>query len=79
MQQMRAEGVDGLHFQSARRVQRAREQLPRAGAQSGVDLADADLLHRVVKRGIIQRGPGGEPIEHPVRHVRRRGLGECDA
>ena len=39
VQQLRAEGVDGVHLQAARRLQRQREQLPRPPALLGVDAA----------------------------------------
>ena len=79
MQQLGAESVDGLHLQPARGVERAREQAPRQRAARGVGLKARALANGFVEAGIVERGPFGERVEHPLGHVGGGGLGESDA
>ena len=79
MQQLCAERVDGLHFQAARRFQRAREQSPRQGARRGTGIDVRAGADRVVERFVVERCPFAERVEHAFRHVGGCGLGECDA
>ncbi len=79
MQQPRAEGVDGLHLQPARRVQRQGEQPPRPRPPDGVGLDVGNSPDRGVEPGIVERGPAAQLVEHPVGHVGGGGLGEGDA
>ena len=44
-----------------------------------VDAAAAGLAHRLVERGVVERGPLAERVEHAVRHVGGGGLGEGEA
>ena len=79
VQQPRAEGVDGLHLQPARCLERRGKQPPRPRAFSGARCsacAEPDLL---VQRGIVESGPRRQSLENLVRHVGGRGLGEGDA
>ena len=80
MQQPRAEGVDGLHLQAARRLQRRGKQPPRAGAvlRRSPSLPVESLIF-CVERVVGQRAPVGERAEHAVGHVGGGGLGEGDA
>ncbi len=48
MQQLRAEGMNGLHFQSARSFQSQCEQTARAPASLIVNAADAGLTHGLI-------------------------------
>ena len=58
MQQPRAEGVDGLHLQAARRLQRQGEQPPRPLRRAARRGARAlDRRDRRVERGVVERGP----------------------
>ena len=57
MQQPRAEGVDGLHLQPARRFQRRGEQPARARALRRVGFARVDRVDLGVERGVVQRRP----------------------
>ncbi len=79
MKDVRAESVNGLHFQSARRLERQREQLAGAGAHLVAGIAGADILHRLGEFGVVERGPFAQFFEHAVRHVAGRRLGESDA
>ena len=79
MQQPRAEGVDGLHLQPARRLQRLRKQPARVRAPRGVGPAAPISAISLVERGVVERDPFGERVEHAVRHVGGRGLGEGEA
>ena len=79
VQELGAEGVDGVDLQSARRLQRQREELPRALPPPGVDPLLAGLAHRLVERRVVQHRPRPQVVEHAVRHVGGGGLGEGDA
>ena len=79
VQQPRAEGVDGLHLEPARRLQRRSEQPPRPGAFARAGLAASGQSDAFVERGIVQHRPVGERTEDAVRHVGGGGLGEGDA
>ena len=60
MQQPRAEGMDGLHLEAARRLQRAREQAARPRALRGVGGFAPSFAHRRVERRVVERGPGAQ-------------------
>jgi hypothetical protein len=79
MQQPRAERMDGLHLEAARRLQCRREQPPGMGAQTRVDAPCPDITQGAVERHIVERGPPGKRIEHALRHVGGRRLGEGEA
>ncbi len=79
VQQPRAESVDGLHLQAARRLQRGSKQPARARAFLGAWLGAGRERDLLVERGVGKRGPAGQPLEHLVRHVGGGGLGEGDA
>ena len=79
MQQPRTEGVDGLHLESARRLQRQREQSPGARAQRRVRRDVRDSANGGIERCVVERGPPAQLIEHAVRHIGGGGLGEGDA
>ena len=75
MQDLRAEGVDGLHLQAARRFQRPRKQPSRQGAARGRYAARprGDLG---IKRGVVECGPAPERVEHALGHVGGGRFGE---
>ena len=79
VQELRAEGMDGLHFQSARCLQRAREQPPRQRPPPDVGHHVRSVMDHVVERGIVERRPFGERVEDALGHVGGGGLGEGDA
>ncbi len=79
LQQPRAERVNGLHLQAARRFQRACKQFARGLAQACGRMRDADVPDRGIEACIVQRDPVAERREHPLRHVGGGGLGEGDA
>ena len=79
LQQPRAQRVDGLHLQAARRFQRAGKQFARRLAQFRVGMRNAGFADRRVQRRVIERDPMAERGEHPFRHVGGGGLGEGDA
>ena len=79
VQQPGAEGVDGLHLQAARRLQRRGEQPPRARAEFGVGLLLGAQPDAGVERGVIERGPFRQRREHAVRHIGGGRLSEGDA
>ena len=80
MQQPRAERMNGLHLQPARRVERLREQPPRTRALRRVRRAAFDLGNLVVELRVGERRPACQRLEHAVRHVggRRLGVGEAE-
>jgi hypothetical protein len=75
VQQPRAERMDGLHLQPARRVERLCEQAPRMHAPRWVGQIAFDPRDGLVQPGIVERGPFGQRVEHAVRHVGSGGLG----
>jgi hypothetical protein len=79
MQQPRAEGVDGLHLEPARRFQCQREQPPRQRAPRRVRPDARNPSDGRVELRIVERGPAPQLVEHAIRHVGRGGLGEGDA
>ncbi len=79
MQQPRAEGVDGLHLQSAWRLQCHSEQPPRERAPRRVRLNVRDSLDGCGERDMVERGPAAQLVEHAVRHIGGGGLGKGDA
>ncbi len=79
MQQPRAKGVDGLHLEAAGRLQRGGKKAPRPRALDGVGLAAGRKRDLPVERGVAERGPARQPLEHLVRHIGGGGLGEGDA
>ena len=65
VQQPRAEGVDGLHLQPARRLQRRGEQPARPRARFGARAwRRSTALISLVERGVVERRPVGQPLEH---------------
>ena len=72
LQQPRAESVDGLHLQAAGGFQRLGEQLARLRPALLVDPPDAHAADFCIEGFIIERGPAGKAVEHPVRHGWRR-------
>ena len=60
MQQPRAEGVDGLHLEPARRLQRVGEQPPRPRALACIGALAGARLDFLVERGVVERRPLGE-------------------
>ena len=79
MQQSRTEGVNGLHLQSARRLQCHGEQPPRERAPRRVRLDARNLLNGCVELDIVERGPAAQLVKDAVRHVCGGGLGKRDA
>ena len=79
VQQPRAERVDGLHLQSARRVERLREQASRMRALLHVRPAALDAGDLGVERLVGERRPFRQRLEHAVRHVGGGGLGVGEA
>ena len=79
VQQPRAEGVDGLHFQPARRFQRRGEQPARPRALGHVGFLAGAEQNLGVELGVVERGPFRQRAEHAVRHIGGRRLGEGDA
>ena len=79
MQELGAEGVDGLDFQPAGRFQCAREQPPRRGAPARVACDAGTFVDRLVEGRIVERGPCRKRIEDALGHIRRSRLGESDA
>ena len=79
LQQPRAQRVNGLHLQSARRFQRTGKQFSRASPKFRGRLRDTSLADRRVELFVIERDPVAKRREHPFRHVGGGGLGEGDA
>ncbi len=79
MEQPGAEGVNGLHLESAGRLEREREQPPRLLPPVGVRHNLSHGANRIVEGRVTQRGPFAQRLEHAVRHVRGGRLGESDA
>ncbi len=75
-----AEGMDGLDPEPARRVDRAREKLPRAPQQRRGDTAlDPEPAEFAAQIGLRQHRPVAEPREQTVLHLGRRRLGIGEA
>ena len=83
VQELGAEGVDGLHLEAARRLQRAGKKPPRQGplrtGQRSAKRQTGSVENGGIEGGIVERGPVRERVEHALRHVRGRRLGEGDA
>ena len=79
VQQARAESVNGLHLQSARRFQRVGEQPPRDSAPCCVGRLAGGEPDLLVERVVIEGGPFRQCAEHAGRHVGGGGLGKGDA
>ena len=79
LQEPRAQCVDGLHLQPARRLQRTGKQLTRRPSQARARMGDTDSAYRIIERGVAERDPVAERGEHALRHVGRGRLGEGDA
>ena len=79
LQKPRAQRVDGLHLQSAGRLQRAREQFARRLSQLQAGVGDADIANRIIERGVVERDPMAERGEDALGHVGCGSLGEGDA
>ncbi len=69
LQQPRAQRVDGLHLQPARRLQRAGKQFARRFAQARAGIGNAGITDRRIQRVVIERHPMAQRGEHPFRHV----------
>jgi hypothetical protein len=79
MQQPGTEGVNGLHLEPARGIQRGGEQPPRMGAPRWIDFLDADALELRIEGGIVERGPARQRVEHALSHIGGGRLGEGEA
>ncbi len=79
LQQPRAQRVDGLHLQAARRLQRLRKQLARCFTQLGTGVRHTGVDDCGIERGIVEHHPVAERCEHALGHVGGGGLGEGDA
>jgi len=69
MQQTRTEGVNGLDLQSAGSFQRVCKKPPRAGALRRIGQLAGRKFYARVERGIIERRPFRQRIEHACRHI----------
>ncbi len=79
LQQPRAEGVNRLHLEAARRLQRNGEQSPRPCAPCHIGRDVGGLPDRRVEFCIVEGDPLTQIVEHSIGHVGRGGLGEGDA
>jgi hypothetical protein len=79
LEQPRAQRVDGLHLQPARRFQRASEQFACRLPQAWTRMRNAGIADRRVQRVVVERHPMAEGGEHPLRHVGGGGFCEGDA
>src|SRR5262249_55016981 len=79
LEQPRAEGVDGLDLEAARRLQRGGEQGPRASPLPGIDGGDADVAQGRIEGRIVERNPAAQPVIDPRRHIGGRRPGEGGA
>ena len=79
LQQPRAQRVDGLHLQPARRLQRAGEQFAGRLPQAWAGMRNAGLADRRIQRVVVERHPMAEGGEHALCHVGGGGFGEGDA
>ena len=80
LKQTLTEGVDGLHLEAARRLERPGEQTPRPDQAIGFDhTPPRDVLDAVDQILVAERNPRPEGVEDPVRHLRRCRLGEGEA
>ncbi len=79
LQQPRAEGMDGLHLEAARRVQRLREQPARAGAALPLRPLVGHGMDGGIELVVGERGPACQRVEHAGRHIGGRRLGEGEA
>jgi hypothetical protein len=83
VQELGAEGVDGMHLEAARRLQRAGKKPPRQGplraGQRSAKRQTGSVENGGIEGGIVERGPVRERVEHALRHIRGRCLGEGDA
>ena len=79
VQQSRTESMDGLHLQATRGFQRVGEQAPRNGALRCIGCLAGDKPDVLVERGVVERSPFCQCVEHTGRHGGGGGLGEGDA
>ncbi len=74
-----AESRDGQDLHAARRVQDPREELPGARAHDGIGRI-VEQLGQVFGQLLLVHGrPARQAVGQPVRHLRRRSLGEGQA
>nr|WP_293949360.1 hypothetical protein [Sneathiella sp.] len=73
------EGMDGLDFEPARRVQDARKQTARPHPLPVFWHAAQKIDKTFIQGLLIHNRPAAEYAVQPVRHLRRRGLGKSDA
>ena len=75
-QQRGAEGMDGLDFQPARRLDRTGKQGTGMAHARDIDRAfRAQLVQRARQGGIVQHRPFAQPFEQPVLHLAGGSLG----
>ena len=74
-----AEGMDGLHFQSTRCLEGAREQSPRQCPPRRIGRLAQLVVDHVVERRVVIRRPYGERVEDALGHIGGGSLGEGDA
>ena len=79
LQQTRAQCVNGLHFQPARRLQRRRKQFSRRVAQVAGRMGNAGVADRRIELVVIERHPMAERREDALGHVGGCRLGEGEA
>ena len=79
MQQLFAEGVNGLDLQPARCFHRARKQPPGEGQAGGFDLRLASRKDCSAQLVVAEPRPFRQFAKHADRHVRGRRLGEGQA
>ena len=79
MQKPCAKCVDGLNLEPTRRLQRQREQPPRARAPRRIGIEVGHPTDRRIEFLVVERGPAPQLIEHAVGHIGGGGLGERDA
>ena len=73
------EGVQGLNLEAARRLDRAREQLPREDEVMGSGRVRAAVDDRLRQRPVAEARPLRERGENALGHVGGRGLGVGEA
>ena len=79
VQELRTEGVDGVHLQAAWRLQRPGEEPSRQRPPRRRRRDIGVLANSLVEPCIVERRPFRQPVEHLLRHVGGGGLGEGDA
>ena len=77
---MLAEGMDGLDFQPARRLERLGKESARLAQAFRVRRLGADIRQTLSQLGIREQRPFAQTVEQPRRHLggRRLGIGEAE-